>query len=483
MINPYSAKRPRERYAALAAHALPLGLILLFFFWSTELFFTHDSFHYMHLSLFPVAGDSHPLLYGFFLRMLSDIGTALHINLFGLWATWISQSALAALSVLYLFRQASGMPIASWGQAFRKITAACVLLLLTISLYILKSAAWTETIFIFGLVCLFSRVRSFLLSYSTCTVKEYTKNALIIFLMCGILYHLRYQAVVMFVSCLITLAFGLGTRGLRERAAKIAAFILCVFVYTTFIRIPDYTLPRKGWVDSVKSSGAKTSYLCFWRCKSSLISDSDACHANSKLVSTYSCSDILIGVKKLPLNPSQFTFSDLIYKDGWARVATWAALSPIQWLLDQHRSWGLEIGRFRYQDDDAVSFYKEAGDYFRDQFNRDKPDKSSLYQKVEDMIYSLHFKFKVFNISAAMLLLLSLFYMWCSRCSKFYLFALLNLWGTMYVFSTFNPHTPWRFLVQLNLLGLMTLLSAVEGGISPTSRQPCETSEPVTPPC
>jgi hypothetical protein len=446
-------------FGALTPYRLVVALVLSLFFATNEVYFTHDSFHYMQLSLFPVAGDSHPVLFGFFLRLLNDIGNVLGAPLFGLNSLSLIQSALAAALILYLLKKVKDAPVANARDFLSKFFAVIVLFLMAISMYILKAAVWTETIFIFFTVCLFYRVRSSLLTSPTCSTSRYFIDTLVILVGCAALCHVRYQAVVMALSYSIVTAITLMKKNVVDRLSKAGALTICLAVFIVVLKMPDIFLSGKKNAESLMFTGAKTSYLCFWRCSSELMSHSPECQQSSAEIRTYSCSDIALGAAPLPVHPSTFSFSDIVEKDGLTKIITWALFSPAQYLADQHTIWGLEIGRFRYQDDDAASFYPEAGVYFKNQFNRAESYKSKLFMGVEKLVHQLHFKYKVFNIGAAIFLGIVLIQLIRNFPGGYSSFLCINFIGTLLLLSTFNPHTPWRFLVQLNLLGLLAMLS------------------------
>ena len=428
-------------------------------------YFTYDSFDYMALSLKPVVGATHPLAFGFYLKALADLGKILSIPTFGIRAFMAIQTIIA--SIIFWFFIKGGKDFIRSARVPIALLYCSGLLLLSLSLLMLKNAVWTETIFsgFFILITVFfGKIVRF--EYSSRMEKILSLSiawGLLVFLS----YELRYQASVYLAAGLCTLIM-LSIRRrilLKNLILIIAAFLSSFFGASQFTK---FVLPKKTDSVMLMNQNINISLMCHLRCNSILLAK--ACQDTElvKKVQTINCSNAINGFESFPatFDPALDSIQVSLRREGLINSLSWLLFSPISYLTHQHYIWGLEIGRFRFLDDDGVKAFKDVGPYFTDQFDDPRGHMNRSISFLQRIIWFLHFKLKLFNVFTAVLIFMALWVIWISEDSRV-LFPAFSFLGTLFLFCYVNPQTPWRFLFDLIFMGMVFIVYSIRTEAEP----------------
>lgn len=423
-------------------------------------YFTHDSFHYMQLSLEPKFGDTHPVLFGYYLKLLTWIGGLIHIQGMGLEIYKMLQAFLSAFICLFIALEVRKVPQFSFKdqKIFAITKSVCSLttyLILIPSFIVLKSSVWTEIIFT-------SMILITIIALRKLEPKQQSSRNwiywLILILVPGLSYHIRYQGALLLIALPMTLIFHFWLRREKKYLGIAIGSLGCLLALNGFIKTLGDPM-QNGHLLSLHNMAK--SYMCFWRCDTNLLSSQCQKEEDRAVVQSNSCSTVTVGLQHFPISIDENTIKEAIKLDGPWKFISWAIFMPIKYFFDQHTVWGLEIGSKRFQDDDGKTSYPKTEVYFQNQFNDPNGSRTKLFGILEDYIRFLNFDLKIFNLLGLLLFITSLPAIFINYKKLSGLYVNLITIGNVALVALLNAHTPWRFLTLMIFLGVINLASAL----------------------
>lgn len=447
-----------ERRSSLGAESLKpiwrsvliaIGLLGALFSWAP--FFTHDSFHYMQLGIRPVLGDSHPPGFGFYLRGLGAIGEFLGVPVFGLNLYMVIQIVLLSLLFAAMVPRVSFLRVGLLGKTSLLILLTASVALLWPALWIIKNAVWTEVVYLF-----FVLLAAWILRAS----QGVARFPRILFLMALLAlsfflnYEVRHQAAILPIAAVLALAIG-GFHGKAAWKSYLMGMVALLGILGGLLLTPPLFLERVQHAESMTRTNLETSFLCALRCEASSFQEACRDPIVRRQIEEPTCSEVALGVRPFPVTRKGYAgIRELVAGEGLGRVVKWLFKAPLWFLLEQHKIWGLEVGRFRFADDDGTKAYPEANEYFRHQFDDPRGTIGSFNLVLVEYLTQAHFTYWVFNIWAGIMVAMSGLLIFFSRRLDV-LFLSFVVLGTLCVFGFVAVHTPFRFLVQLVVLGML----------------------------
>lgn len=296
--------------------------------------------------------------------------------------------------------------------------------------------------------------------------------AALIFTACvPLAYHIRYQMIIapLALACTGTL---LSFRDRRKWLPTVALTIFSIVaLYSTnhLLKSQLQSLPAAA---GAEISQAMVSAHCALRCNAHLYSVDCSSPEGRRDVESPSCSDILLGFKPIGTPLQRFnSLLEMVSYLGPLKTAWWLAYAPIRYLGEVHKNWGLEIGRFEFLKDSAVEAYPDAAQYYSRFLQMDGAKPKPLFIFLSEILYFLHFKVFLFNILCALAVLANLYLLHHSQQVENVFLAFISL-GTFLVFAYFNPHVPFRFLIQILVPCFLGLINELFASPDATSHEP-----------
>lgn len=447
----------------------PLSVLFLFLLFISfvlrmyvySLFVTWDSVHYLQLSLKPVYGDSHSIIFGFVLKSLANIANYLNhpllfreivyiLNIIPLWLVMILPiSSLLNLRKMekrkrYLLYLVSFL---FWSTTFP-------------SLLILVSALWTEMLY-FGFLFVFIYFIHYFFSNEADPTKNNRSRGLIgggiVFsFLFVIAYHVRFQMIIVPIALSITsLVFYFKGRNFPKFTLFwVVAALLNLIAFNSILK---NNLPAVKHASNMALSNAIVSAQCTLRCDVELFKVNCRSDESKKIIEKVSCSDAAFGWVPLGGHVKEFRgFSDLFLSLGALKSIKWLIVAPFYYLKDIHKKWGLEIGRFEFLKDDATIAYPEATAYYTKFLQIKDLGPKFLFEKISQTISMLHFEVRLFNWLSGIVVVINVFLILRSRKFVTIFLSFITI-GTLMVFAYFNPHVPFRFLIQIIVPGILAI--------------------------
>lgn len=405
-------------------------------------FFTPDSLHYLHLSLHPVAGEAHPLGFGFFLLLAKYCADVLRLDFLVLFSLFTISTTVIAITFY------DALPNESTKRSpFAYLFFMLYLLLLLPALLIISSAVWSESlywlilIFICGLLFLKPKRPAL-----RCVL------VLLIAVLCTFLYHVRYEGIIV-IPALLSTAIIFLCRADKDTALKfLYAGITSVILIASSMILIHKTFPAVDINNKMLIDGLRTSMQCTLRCAHPLFENQCDQPGAYEPIKDASCSDITLGHVQIgaPL-AGTLTFSGLLKEMGIKDTITWLFKAPWKYLQDIHTRWGMEIGRFdmRHPNLNASPYAGIILEYYK-YFNYYLTGPSPLFNALHVWIKFLHFELKAYNWFSLFGILIALFFIVTSRQPLTVFFCFISI-GTLLIFSYINPHVPFRFLIHILL--------------------------------
>ena len=407
-------------------------------------FLTYDSYHYLNLSINPVYGDSHSLVYGFVLKNLMNLSQILGLKSFEIvYIVWNS-SCYFCFFILLPFKLIFKDDILNRNEKnllIRSLGVALYVLVLVSNL-LLENALWSEmTCFLtIGLITMLSA------QWINSSLKKGLIFAALIF---PISYHTRYLTIIIPVAIGVIALVNI-LRGLRAKALR--AFVLMGLMMVTLLAcnlMLKKNLPcinNKKWLTSLAVS---LSMQCTLRCETKMFETDCTTPAGKATVENSFCTEIVFGMVKmgnLIRDPNKDGLKGVFKQNGFLNNIKWLAMAPFSYLKDKH---DLEVGLFRFGDDQsAASHYPEVIKKYGHFFSSDDPKEASKSFKLLITILQNLFHKYFFHYITVLILGLNFFMLLKSRFTEVQFLVLYSI-GTFLLFAYANPHAPYRFLIQI----------------------------------
>jgi hypothetical protein len=416
---------------------LVFWLFLVFFIGPP--FLSYDSYHYLSLGIHPIANDAHSMGFGWILLLLAKIS-----NLF-------SQSLF-----VYLYLGLNGFffitcaaQTLTWFQNHQsKLKFWQIFILGVLFFYVflgnlfLINALWTEIVSLFTVFIFVQLAKKLGEGWSP-------KKAALMLLLITYAYHIRYQLILLPVLLIILPAISL-LRGSRSSIqAKTAALgVLGLISIKLSTSILSATLPNSQATKGLTHSLIEGSILCTLRCDANIYTVNCSNEQQKQLIESLRCVELITGQKNLGqslANPAGSVI-EIFKQIGITRTLRWIALAPISYLHDLHST---ELDHFQFgAREEPLKDYPQVYPYFHQYFeNHYQGNPSKLYLTISK-IASVSFSNHVFHVITVIIILGCLAALLFSNRKEIQLLALYSL-GTYLMFSYFNPHVPFRFLMQI----------------------------------
>lgn len=420
---------------------------------------TWDSLHYLQLSLKPVYGDTHSLIFGYILKEFAVLSTFLGNNNFFKELIFIFHY-IALVSVLVI-------PIAALTVIFlsklkkmekKSLVVMSILfwLLLFPSLLIFMSAVWSEMLYFLVLMLFVLLV----LIYEETITKTSSSSTLgigIIFIcIVPIAYHVRFQFLIVPIAVILATLIV----SIRSKKRLISP---CVWSILGVMLILASNFFLKRTFNNVEGASAMTrtnlavSMQCALRCEAKFFKIDCNSFDGERIIKSLSCSDLLLGFVDLGgFRKELVSIPQMIQDLGVMSFIKFIIIAPFSYLFDIHKNWGLEIGRFEFLQDNATLYYKEATKYYAPFLQVEGASPKYFFVKISTLLKYAHFKLRLFNWLCAFFIILNSWIIFKgSRLITVFL-AFVSL-GTWLVFAYFNPHVPFRFLVHILIPGFIAV--------------------------
>jgi len=433
---------------------------VLFYVIFSPPFLSWDSYHYMVLSFYPETGAIHPFLFGFILRLISVITRELWENAFV--HLFILFNVLCFFSIGWIIlREINHHTAVSLVQ---RILGATLMLFVTIfvvpALFFLMNGFWTEmTSF------LFIALISFFLS------KEYTNhnklNISLIVLFCFLAFHLRHQFI-MLPLAILGMAFIFYLRNLKSNIhiflkwISITVFIFLVMFGSNYVA--SLFLPRSEGASYLQSISIQVNIQCQLRCEVSLFEKDCSTDENKQLVLKATLAPglacgMLIGQGALGSSKlGVVSISSILKTIGFSNTISWLIKSPLNYLKQKYHF--LEYEMFRFDKNIRfLSQYHDVMEYYGSLIStEDKLTNGSFaFQKLIQWVSYANSDLSAYHFLVAIVVLASLITIWLSP-NPVSVFLSLVCIGNFLIFSYFNPQVAVRYLVQILVPGIMSLL-------------------------
>lgn len=423
---------------------------------------TWDSVHYLHLSLFPTYGDIHSLGLGYLLKFFASLASLLGHPL--LFRDIVFCLHIFSLSII------SALPIASISRMIkvkkdRKVFAVLAFLNLIFwffvfpSLLLLINALWTEMLYM--LLCITFALIAYLFFENKYEVRLTSKKVIlgVLFsILVPVAYHIRYQMIIIPVAMIATgLVFSIRNKKIPYHSFSLAIIGITLIFFTNLLL--KQNLPSNDGAKSLSKTLAMISAQCSLKCDVALFKVSCQNSEGKKIIKNSSCSDLTLGHISLGEPRADIQgITDLIKYLGFTKVVKWFVKAPFFYLRHIHKRWGLEIGSFEFLSDNATNLFPAAAAYYASFLQVDGIVIKPLLKKLIDYLTVLHFKVKIYNWLCGFFTALNIVIIFRSKRFSSVFLAYISL-GTLLVFSYFNPHVPFRFLIQIIVPSFVAVLN------------------------
>lgn len=445
--------------AIIISSAILIFTVLFYVIFSPP-FLSWDSYHYMVLSFYPETGAIHPPLFGFILRLISVITRELWENAFV--HLFILFNVLCFFSIGWIIlREFDHHTVISLAQ---RILFAVLILLVTVfvvpALFFLMNGFWTEmTSFLFiALISLFLS-------------REYTDhsklNVSLIVLFCFLAFHLRHQFI-MLPLAILGVAFIFYLRNLKSNIHIFLKWIyVTVFMFLVMFGsnyVASIFLPTTNDANYLQSLSIQTNIQCQLKCEVSLFEKDCSTDENKQLVLKTTlvpglACGMLIGNGTLGSSKLGVTSITSILKTiGFSNTISWLIKSPLNYLKQKYHF--LEYEMFRF--DKNIRFLSQHHDvmeYYGNLISTgDKLTNGSFaFQKLIQWVSYANSNLSTYHFLVAIVVLASLITIWLSPNPVSVFLALVCI-GNFLIFSYFNPQVTVRYLIQILVPGIMSLL-------------------------
>ena len=412
---------------------------------------TWDSFHYLQLSILPVYGDTHSLIFGYVLKLFAKIASLVSYPRGFIELLYVFHFiCLVSILLIPLFGLSSLKTVKakSIKVGVSVLTVLFVILVLP-ALLVFMSAIWTEMIYFLILMVFVYLV----------DLQEYFSSRILTISMVLLLpfaYHVRYQFLIVPIALVLAnVLFFLKHKGKDFRLTAVA-FVGLALIFLVNLGLKSI-IPSLDGTASMTRNNLATSAHCALRCDAEIFKIICDTPERTAEIEKMSCSDLALGFKSLgPMRSNYSSVLDVFRSIGFFKSCRFLFSAPFLYLKDIHKNWGLEIGRFRFLDDDAASFYKEATKFYTPFIQNPDAIAKPLFMIFVDFLTYAHFKLKLFNWLSLLIVFTNLAILIKGKRQSSLFLALISL-GTWLVFSYFNPHVPFRFLIQILLPGMLAI--------------------------
>lgn len=413
-------------------------------------FFTFDSYDYLHLSLFPKAGGSHPLGYGFILKILSWVSNFIgKQNFTEVVLFW------NALSLSFMFYLGFNPLVKYFKPTLPKKQKIMFLLLslffllpVVMGILFVSNAFWSEAtnilhIGLFAILAGYARRISWPVGF------------ILAFFLGAWSYQTRYSEIVLPI-CFLGLSFvylvrffGLGHND--EFKLRAIRFLILFFGAIIGLNVSSiaikYAYPADDGQKYVTNLVVTASLQCALRCDVDLYQANCRSEEGRQIVEQSKCSELIFGLKPFgpmvlsPMAPIKEIFSHV----GYSNVAKWAVIAPFTYLTDIH---AMEMGLFQFADDKpAVDKYKEATAFYSDYLvTSAKKTPNAKFISMVQFLDVLFYKYKLFHIFTGIAVVLSIYLIFVTVDPVILVLSFQAL-GTYLLFAYLNPHVPFRYLM------------------------------------
>ncbi len=429
---------------------------VLFYVIFSPPFLSFDSYHYMVLSFYPAINDSHPLGFGFILRLISIIAVKLWDNAFV--HLFILFNILCFFSIGWIILKEINhhITISLVQRILSTMLIISAIFFIVPALFFLINGFWTEMTSFLLIVLI-----SFFLSREYVTHSKL--NIIFVVLLSLLAYHVRYQLIILPVA-LIGVAVICYMRGrflnffplfLKWSAIAISVFFL--------IPVSNYLascfMSSSNNANYAKSMVVQTSIQCRLKCEISLF-EKDCNTAESKqLVIDATCTDLVHGVKSLGSSKLGVVSVPAILKEiGFKNTMIWIIKSPLTFLREKH--YHLEYEMFKFDKNiRQLGKYYDVMEYYGNLIKVEDQltGGSTAFNQLIQWIRYAYFELSAYHVLTAVIVLTSLIIM-CFSPNPTSIFLALVCIGNFLVFSYLNPHAPLRYLMQIMVPGIMSLL-------------------------
>jgi hypothetical protein len=208
------------------------------------------------------------------------------------------------------------------------------------------------------------------------------------------------------------------------------------------------TLPHRTGEDVSIGAGISLSMQCVLRCGTKMYEIDCTTPEGTKIIEGSLCRDIVVGLVDLGEPMAKYSDLEGIFRqNGLKNSIVWFFKAPLTYVTDIH---SVEVGLFAFgEQEDAVLRYPFVKDHYGKYFdaNRQSLDASPTFALLQQFITVL-FHWYVYHVLTVVLLILCSIILFKSRNDHASLFAAYAI-GTYLLFSYFNPHVPYRYLMQI----------------------------------
>jgi len=417
-------------------------------------FLSWDSYHYMVLSFYPEAGASHPLLFGFILRLISVIAQPLWDNAFTHLYTMFN--VFCFLFILWLgFKEVNKNTLSLPKQFILGIISIVVMVVIIPAMFGLINVFWSEMtgFFLVMLTGLF-------------VAREYRKhsyfNLFFITVGCVLAYHTRYHLIILPVAVIswgiILYVRRISTVNYWFPAKWVTVGFLALFAIFLSNSVIRCLLPSSSTAGFINAENfLKNSIQCTLRCDVSLF-EKDCNTAKEIILKKSSCLDIAFGALGAPKASEQSVFKEM----GFLNTIRWLVKAPTITLFQDHI--GTEIGGEYVFNKNMVylSQYREVMDYYGGLITVEEKFKSGSggFNKLIRWINYLYFELSAYHLLSMMIIFASLVIIWVSP-NPIAIFLALVCIGNWLIFSYINPLAPVRYLMQFLVPGMTALVISI----------------------
>jgi hypothetical protein len=432
--------------------ALALAVATAVFAWSLHpQWFQYDSYHYMVLSMQPVAWAGHPLGFGCLLRVLAVLARPFGPGAFAvLFQAW--QLACVGVVGLVVQRNLGPLPNSRLGRVVLVALALVTLDLVVPALLYLANGFMTE-ITSLGILALCAAA----FSRAVTRGGRLGWPALLVLSLVG--YEVRYQLVVVPLVALAAVAvLGLRTRDILRAHFRAAG--VCVVTVLSVAALQEralaLVLPTSEYGREQPARYVAASVQCRLRCGVSPFEKTCADEASRTLIEEASCTDLITGSVSLgAVKGERASIGAVLGRVGVRRGTQWLALAPLTYLSEV----------FHYPDWEGFAFDRhvrslsaqvDVMQYYGSLFEQGAVDAPSpTFRVLRDAVDDAYRKLGYHWLSATSMLL-GLAVAWRAR-RPISLFLALSSLATFLVLSYLHPQTPFRFLVHIAVPAIMAL--------------------------
>lgn len=450
------------KYIKISGFFIFFALIYLLALLLAPPYFTYDSYHYLHLSLEPVYGDSHSIFFGYILKFLAHFSELIapysFKYIFLLWNSFCF-SVVFYLPIVS-FVKVGVANISEQLKHTRKVSIYFLIGIFSALIFagnlIFVNAYWSE------LTCMLFVV---VLGYTCNAFLKYGKwyLGIVAVLVFPLSYHTRYLTVLVPVAlvCMVVLPFLKKVWGnqqaLRAPLGKFLFLVIGMFIsLTSSNEFLKSVLPNDLSKQYVTTLALSSSMQCTLRCDVKMFETDCKTESGKAKIEGALCRDVVFGLVPLGKFIADPTQPLSVFKQaGSWNTVKWIFMAPLTYLKDIH---DLEIGMFSFGADlAAATAYPKVINYYAKYFKIDeKKEFSPSFLVLKNIFHKLFFD-RVFHILTIVFVLLCFLVLFKSESYAVQFFALYAI-GTYFLFSYLNPHVPYRFLMQILTPGLISIL-------------------------